>query len=80
MFKTLANRNRRAILRILRDTGEATAAEIAAKINLSHTSTKKNLGILEAAHLITSAGTVWEARFRLSGRRGRLARTILNQL
>jgi len=51
-LKALANRRRLAILKYLRDKGEAPVAEIAEEINLSFKATSKHLGVLAARGII----------------------------
>ena len=46
ILKALANRRRLAILKYLKDHGQAPVGEIAHEINLSFKATSKHLGIL----------------------------------
>ena len=51
-IKALANRRRLAILRYLKNEGEASVGNIAAEIRLSFRSTSRHLGVLAAADIV----------------------------
>lgn len=65
-LKALANRRRLAILKYLKENGEAPVAEIAGEIKLSFKATSKHLGILAALDILEKDQRSLQMFYRLA--------------
>lgn len=65
-LKALANRRRFAILKYLKQNGEAPVADIAGAIHLSFRSTSKHLAVLTAADIVQREQRSLQAFYRIS--------------
>lgn len=65
-LKALANRRRLAILKHLKEKGEASVGEIADKIKLSLKATSKHLGILSALDIVEREQRSSQAFYKIS--------------
>lgn len=80
ILKALANRRRLAIIKYLKDRGEAPVWEIATAINLSFKATSKHLVILSANDIVDKDQRSSQIFYRLADRQKTTASAILKQL
>ena len=74
LFKALANRTRRAMLRHLRDFGEGTVPDLARVTGVSRQSVSKHLRILSQVRLVC------DERMLRNGHRYRIRRSLCTEL
>ncbi len=65
VFAALADGNRRALLELLSERGEATATELARELPVTRQAVAKHLVTLEAAGLVTRRHEGRETRYRV---------------
>lgn len=66
LFKSLGNRRRLAIVKLLKQKQEASVTEIAEHIKLSHRSTSKHLAVLSAADVVDKEQRSLSVFYRLN--------------
>mgnify|MGYP001599186427 CR=1 FL=1 len=79
-LKALANRRRLAILKYLKEKGEAPVGEIANAIHLSFTATSKHLGILDAIDIVEKDQRSLQMFYRLAANQKPVAKRVLSLL
>lgn len=77
ILKALANRRRLAIIKYLKEKGEAHVGEIARTINLSFRSTSKHLAILSAVDIVDYERRSLQIFYRLSDQQKPSASSII---
>ena len=79
-LKALANRRRLAILKFLRDKGEASVREIAEEIKLSFKATSKHLSVLAARDVIDREQRGLQMFYSLADKQDSLTKQLLSLL
>lgn len=79
-LKALANRRRLAILKYLKDKGEASVMQIAEEIKLSFKATSKHLGVLAARDVIDREQRGLQMFYRLADKQDLAVKHILSLL
>ena len=80
VLKALANRRRLAILKYLKENGEAPVAEIAHEIDLSFKATSKHLRVLSAADILERNQRSFQGFYSLAVSQTPAAKRILSLL
>jgi len=79
-LKALANRRRLAILKYLKDKGEASVMDIAKEINLSFKATSKHLGVLATRDVIDREQRGPQMFYSLADKQNSLTKHLLSLL
>ena len=80
VFKALANRRRLAILKFLKESGEASVGEIAGEIKLSFKSTSRHIQILTGLNILDRDQRGLGAYYRISKEQNSVVRHALSML